>query len=95
MTYEFRGASLVDAVQQAVARNAPAIELKKLNKAPHKFDFAARARLGSALFVGEGNFSFALALARLKGGRLHLFLPLHTRMKLIWAIPLVTTPRNC
>ena len=67
VTYEFRGASLFDAVQQAVARNAPALELKKLNKAPHKFDFAARARLGSALFVGEGNFSFALALARLKG----------------------------
>lgn len=66
-TYEFRGASLFDAVQRAVGRNAPAFELKKLNKARQKFDFAARARLGSALFVGEGNFSFALALARLKG----------------------------
>ena len=67
LTYKFRGASLFDAVQQAVARNAPAVELKKLNKARQKFDFAARARLGSALFVGEGNFSFALALARLNG----------------------------
>lgn len=67
VTYEFRGASLFDAVKQAVGRNAPAVELKKLNKAGQKFDFAARARLGSALFVGEGNFSFALALARLKG----------------------------
>ncbi len=66
-TYEFRGVSLLDAVQQAVGRNASAIEQKKLNKARQKFDFAARARLGSALFVGEGNFSFALALARLKG----------------------------
>ena len=67
VTYEFRGASLFDAVQQAVGRNTPAVELKKPNKARQKFDFAARARLGSALFVGEGNFSFALALARLKG----------------------------
>jgi len=67
VTYEFRGASLFDAVQQAVGRNAPAVEHKKLNKARQKFDFAARARLGRTLFVGEGNFSFALALARLKG----------------------------
>jgi len=67
VTYEFRGASLLEAVQQAIGRDAPTVEQKKLNKAPQKFDFAARARLGSALFVGEGNFSFALALARLKG----------------------------
>lgn len=67
VTYEFRGTSLLDAVQQAVGHNAPAVEQKKLNKASQKFDIAARARLGSALFVGEGNFSFALALARLEG----------------------------
>ena len=58
---------MLDAVQQAVGRDAPVVEQKKLNKATQKFDFAARARLDSALFVGEGNSSFALALARLKG----------------------------
>ncbi|MBW4709549.1 DUF2431 domain-containing protein [Roseobacter sp. YSTF-M11] len=67
MTHEFRGASLHDAVQQAVGRNAPIFEQKKLNNVTQKFDFAARARLGSALIVGEGDISFALALARLKG----------------------------
>lgn len=58
---------MLDAVQQAVGRDAVVIEEKKLNKTTQKFNFAARARLGNALFVGEGNFSFALALARLKG----------------------------
>ncbi len=58
---------MLDAVQHAVGRDAPVVEQKKLNRATQKFDFAARARLGSALFVGEGNFSFALALAHLKG----------------------------
>ncbi|MCG7493053.1 DUF2431 domain-containing protein [Thalassobius sp. Cn5-15] len=67
MAHEVQVASLFDVVQQAAARNAPAIKLKKLNKAQPKFDFAVRARHGGALFVGEGNFSFALALARLKG----------------------------
>lgn len=67
VTYEFRGTSLYDAVQKAVGQDRPKLEQKKLQKTAAKFDFAARVRLGSALFVGEGNFSFALSMARLKG----------------------------
>jgi hypothetical protein len=67
MTYEFRGATLFDAVQQATRRNAPLLDQKRLSKLSACYDFAARARLGQMLFVGEGNFSFSLSLARMRG----------------------------
>jgi hypothetical protein len=61
--YEFRAATLQDAVRLAV--RGPVLEAKRLAKRPARYDFAGRMRLGSVLFVGEGNFSFALAMARL------------------------------
>jgi len=58
--YEFRGATLQEAVHQAL--RYPALSTKKLAKVAAKFDFTARVRMGSALFVGEGNLSFALTM---------------------------------
>ncbi|WP_299778352.1 Rossmann-like fold-containing protein [uncultured Roseobacter sp.] len=95
VTYEFRGASLLDAVQNAVGRNAPAVEQKKLNKARPKFDFAARVHLGRALFVGEGSFSFALALARLEGVSPSSLLATVYEMRLTWATQHMTMQRSC
>ena len=63
--YEFRAATLQDAVRLAV--RSPAPETKRLAKRSAAFDFASRMRGGPVLFVGEGNFSFALAMARLPG----------------------------
>lgn len=60
--YEFRGATLQTAVHQAL--QYPALSTKKLAKVASKFGFTARMRAGSVLFVGEGNFSFALTLSR-------------------------------
>ena len=60
--YEFRGATLQDAVHQAL--RYPALSAKKLAKVAAKFDFTARMRMGSVLFVGEGNLSFALTMSR-------------------------------
>ena len=60
--YEFRGATLQEAVHQAL-RN-PALSTKKLAKVAAKFEFTARMRMGSVLFVGEGNLSFALTMSR-------------------------------
>lgn len=59
--HEFRAATLRDAIRLAV--RGPAPETKRLAKRPSGFDFANRMRIGDALFVGEGNFSFALAMA--------------------------------
>ena len=60
--YEFRGATLQEAVHQAI--RCPALSTKKLAKVATKFDFTARMRVGGVLFVGEGNLSFALTMAR-------------------------------
>ncbi len=60
--YEFRGATLQEAVQQAL--QIPALSTKKLAKVAAKFDFTASMRMGSVLFVGEGNLSFALTMSR-------------------------------
>lgn len=60
--YEFRGATLKDAVHQAL--RYPALSTKTLAKVAAKFDFTARMRMGSVLFVGEGNLSFALTMSR-------------------------------
>ena len=60
--YEFRGATLQQAIHHAL--RDPALSTKKLAKACAKFDFSARMRAGSVLFVGEGNLSFALTLCR-------------------------------
>ncbi|MCZ0814359.1 DUF2431 domain-containing protein [Roseovarius sp. EGI FJ00037] len=60
--YEFRGATLQDAIHQAV--RYPALSTKTLAKMAAKFDFTARMRMGSVLFVGEGNLSFALTMSR-------------------------------
>jgi hypothetical protein len=60
--YEFRGATLQEAVQQALRYSA--LSTKKLAKVAAKFDFTARMRMGSVLFVGEGNLSFALTMSR-------------------------------
>lgn len=69
--YEFRRRSLADAVQQAVSggRRAEATDLsfKKLLKTQRAYPFGQKAAAGSVLLVGEGNFSFALSLARLRG----------------------------
>lgn len=59
---EFRGTTLQDAVHQAL--RYPALSTKKLAKVAAKFDFTARMRMGSVLFVGEGNLSFALMMLR-------------------------------
>lgn len=67
MTCEFCGATLLDAVHKATRPNAPSLGQKKLKMVPVHYDFAARARLGQMLFVGEGNFSFSLSLARMRG----------------------------
>jgi len=60
--YEFRGATLQEAIHQAL--RYPAWSTKKLAKVAAKFDFTARMRMGSVLFVGEGNLSFALTMSR-------------------------------
>lgn len=60
--YEFRGATLQEAVQQAL--RYPALSTKKLAKLAAKFDFTARLRMGNVLFVGEGNLSFAQTISR-------------------------------
>lgn len=49
--YEFRGATLQDAVHQAL--RLPALSTKKLAKMAAKFDFTACMRMGSVLFIGE------------------------------------------
>lgn len=59
---EFRGATLQAAVHQALRYSA--LSTKKLAKVAAKFDFALRMRMGSVLFVGEGNLSFALTMSR-------------------------------
>jgi hypothetical protein len=43
------------------------LSTKKLAKVAAKFDFTARMRMGSVLFVGEGNLSFALTISRKPG----------------------------
>lgn len=58
---EFRGATLQEAIHQAL--RYPALSTKKLAKVSAKFDFPARMRMGSVLFVGEGNLSFALTMS--------------------------------
>jgi hypothetical protein len=60
--YEFRGATLQDAIHQAL--RYPELSTKQLAKVATKFDFTARMRVGSVLFVGEGNLSFALTMSR-------------------------------
>ncbi|MEN8892190.1 Rossmann-like fold-containing protein [Planktotalea arctica] len=60
--YEFRRTTLQEAVHNALGYQI--LSTKKLAKASVKFDFATRMRLGSVLFVGEGNLSFALTVAR-------------------------------
>jgi hypothetical protein len=60
--YECRGATLQEAVQQA--RRYPARSTKNLAKVAAKLDFTARMRMGSVLFIGEGNLSFALTMSR-------------------------------
>lgn len=59
--YEFHSAKLQEAVHQALGY--PALSAKKLAKAAAKFDFTARMRMGSVLFAGEGNLSFAMAMS--------------------------------
>jgi hypothetical protein len=58
--YDFRGATLQEAVHQAL--RYPALSTKKLAKVAAKFDFTAHLRMGNVLFVGEGNLSFALTV---------------------------------
>jgi hypothetical protein len=53
--YEFRGATLQAAVDQAL--RYPALSTKKLARVASQFDFTARMRAGSVLFAGEGNLS--------------------------------------
>lgn len=60
--YESRGATLQEAIHQAL--RYPALSTKKLAKVAAKFDFTARMSMGSVLFVGEGNLSFALTMSR-------------------------------
>ena len=60
--YEFRGATLQEAIHQAL--RYPALSTKKLAKMAAKFYFTARMRMGSVLFVGEGNLTFALTMWR-------------------------------
>ena len=61
--HEYRSTTIQGAVHKALAY--PRLAVKKLTKSSEKFDFAAQMRAGSVLFVGEGNFSFALSMARL------------------------------
>lgn len=44
--YEFRGSTLLEAVQQAVERSDLQLAHKKLLKRKGKFDFSARLRFG-------------------------------------------------
>lgn len=59
--HEFRGATLQEAIHQAL--RYPALSTKQLAKVAAKFDFTARMCMGSVLFVGEGNLSFALTMS--------------------------------
>lgn len=67
---EFRGATLQEVVHRATTgfrapRGAEAdLLFKKLDKSDRRYPFVRQARRGDMLLVGEGNFSFALSLAR-------------------------------
>ena len=68
--FEFRGASLAGVVRAAVRGDRQAkpydLQSKKLPKGRNFYPFGQKVAAGSVLFVGEGNFSFALSLARLR-----------------------------
>lgn len=74
--YEFSGRTLSEAVSKAVygkplgefdarALQRP-LHLKRIEKPSDHFPFQRKIISGSTLFVGEGNFSFSLGLAKHK-----------------------------
>lgn len=67
---EFRGNTLAQAVHLATRHYAHSrglehkLVFKKIDKQLRKFPFIERSKMGKTLFVGEGNFSFALSIAK-------------------------------
>lgn len=67
---EFRGNTLAQAVHLATHQYAHSSRLehkllfKKIDKQSRRFPFIERVKAGNTLCVGEGNFSFALSIAK-------------------------------
>lgn len=74
--YEYRGKNLSEAVSNAVRGNSllkfdvlefpQSLGTKKIEKRSDHYPFKQNLKNGTTLFVGEGNFSFSLNLARMK-----------------------------
>jgi Domain of unknown function (DUF2431) len=68
--YEFRAGSLTEAVRLTIGNGRLAEsgspQSKKLAKCREHYPFGTKVAAGPALLIGEGNFSFALSLARLR-----------------------------
>lgn len=72
--YEYRGKNLSEAVSNAIRGNSlpkfdvlefpPSLGTKTIEKRSDHYPFKQNLKNGTTLFVGEGNFSFPLNMAR-------------------------------